>query len=398
MVHFMEEISDIAKRAEALFAAVLAGLCYVDFYAKDKKKDALAAKEKERIFSRNREAAKRRLFLDSVNKKCHRYHSCPLTLVKPHNYKSFMAAMHDELEEVLGSDGLSYAFWLDVESGYIPVKVQESWCLPDDYFALLATCVYERYASSHYVRDALKEVARGIGVKNSEKLSHSTLWRQRRRRAAECVFTAVLVCVLAAGAFFAWQSIAYYKEEKSFKSFDLKNLAQKDFIFQSIAFRKFLVYGTTGGSDLTDELQIYYVAGEATLSFSDVDSLSIDTDRSDYAKKILRLNYAPADSRKMPFDIAVLINENDIYPVADYESQKFLGAFDLVPRDKNEAMMIQQAKERLKTEFEEQLLSDMEKGSLSESDTYQAFLKKFTEMVRNASDWETVEIDFGRGQ
>ncbi len=178
----------------------------------------------------------------------------------------------------------------------------------------------------------------------------------------------------------------------------MKNLAQKDFIFQSIAFRKFLVYGTTGGSDLTDELQIYYVAGEATLSFSDVDSLSIDTDRSDYAKKILRLNYAPADSRKMPFDIAVLINENDIYPVADYESQKFLGAFDLVPRDKNEAMMIQQAKERLKTEFEEQLLSDMEKGSLSESDTYQAFLKKFTEMVRNASDWETVEIDFGRGQ
>ena len=394
----MEEISDIATRAQALFSAILAGLCYVDFYAKDKKKDSITAKEKEAIFARNRDMAKRRLFLDSVNKKSRRYHACPLTLAKPHNYRSFSDAMHGELEEVLEKDGLSYSFWLDVESGYIPVKVQESWCVPDDYFALLATCVYELRPASHYVRDALKELARGIGVKDFEQLSKLTLGRLRFRRAAKAVFSCLLAAVLAAGAFFAWQTIAYYIEESSFRSFDLKSLAQKEFIFQSIAFKKFLVYGTTGTSSFTDELQIYYVSGEATVSFNGVDSLSIDAEHSDYAKRILRLNYTPPATRSMPFDIAVLINENDIYPVADYESKKFLGTFDLVPRDQNEAVMVQQAKERLKKEFEEQLLADMAKGSLSESDTYQAFLKKFTEMVRNSSDWETVEIDCGRAQ
>ena len=215
---------------------------------------------------------------------------------------------------------------------------------------------------------------------------------------------AVFVLLVAWGTFWG---IRHYKMMESFQSFDLSKLAQEEFIFQTIEFKKFVPYGTNGDfsvigsitlnslSEFVDELQIYYVSGRADVMFRHLDEnhLVMNEKDSDYDKKILRLDYK--GSGQSPFDVEVAINDKDIYQVYKKLSKKPAG-IDLVKADKSPDEVVADAKERLTAEFKAQLQSELAKPEeLKKSELYQDFLKQFTKMVSAVSDWEQVEINFG---
>ena len=110
--------------------------------------------------------------------------------------------------------------------------------------------------------------------------------------------------------------INYYLTKKKFHSFDLAELKRQEFIIQTIDFKKFLIQGTENDnqSKYTNELQVYLISGQANICFKDIEKLKIDEESSDINTKTLRLNYNNP-LKKIPFDIDIIISENDIYKV-----------------------------------------------------------------------------------
>lgn len=202
--------------------------------------------------------------------------------------------------------------------------------------------------------------------------------------------------------------VRYYKMKRAFKSFDLAKIAQEEFIFQTIEFKKFIPYGTDGESFLgeyADELQIYYVSGHADVLFRQLDEkhLVMNEGKSDYDRKILRLDYYPDTAGQSPFDVKVSVNEKDIYQVYKKQAKKILGVInavsvvsDVAKADKSPDEVLVDAKEKLEKEFKDQLKTKVATADeLKKSELYQDFLKQFSKMVSAVSDWEQVEIDFG---
>jgi len=198
----------------------------------------------------------------------------------------------------------------------------------------------------------------------------------------------------------ALNCIKYAIEKSKFRSFDLANLKKQEFIIQKIEFKKFLAHGTAqSNNEYADELQIYHISGYANVSFTDIDHLEIDEENSDYDKKILRLNYKPSDNREIPFNIDVIIEEKDINQVANLKSKEFeiklLGIkHDFAKPGLTPSEQVAQAKEELKKEFEKQIIGNGSAKDLSKMDIYQTFLRRLTDLVSKASDWENVEVKF----
>lgn len=213
------------------------------------------------------------------------------------------------------------------------------------------------------------------------------------------VYLIVCVVVFLIVALSAFLCIRYYLEKKNFKSFDLEELKKQELIIQSIEFKKFIIYGTEGsGTSLTDELQVYFVSGRADISFTDIDKLKINEEKSDIAAKILRLDY---ENKSNPFAVNIVINENDIYQVTRFESTPIkvsVGSSsfqkDLIKPDMSQAEIVEKNKKILKSEFERQIIDSTNPKNLAESDLYQTFLARLTEIISSVSDWENVEIQF----
>ncbi len=197
--------------------------------------------------------------------------------------------------------------------------------------------------------------------------------------------------------------IRYYLQKKNFHSFNLEDLKKQELIIQSIEFKKFIVHGTEMDAESTahtDELQVFHVSGRADISFVDIDKLKINEDDSDIAEKILRLDYVN-DKKKNPFEVNILISEKDVNKVASFESEPVkvqVGSFalqkDLIKPDMTQAEIVQNVSSNLKEEFERQITDGVDPKHLAESDLYQTFLKRLTEIISSLSDWESVEIRF----
>ena len=119
-----------------------------------------------------------------------------------------------------------------------------------------------------------------------------------------------------------------------------------------------------------------------------------------FRKKILRLDYA-GGGKTNPFAANIIVSENDVNKVANFESEKLntaIGDFsfekDVVKPDITQAELVENTRNKLRKEFENQLTDSVDPRNLSDSDVYQAFLKRLTEIISSMSDWETVEIQF----
>lgn len=192
--------------------------------------------------------------------------------------------------------------------------------------------------------------------------------------------------------------INYYLTKKNFHSFDLAELKRQEFIIQTIDFKKFLIQGTENDnqSKYTNELQVYLISGQANICFKDIEKLKIDEESSDINTKTLRLNYNNP-LKKIPFDIDIIISENDIYKVSSFNSESvdILGyKIDLIKPKMTQAEKVEVSKKYLKEEFEKQIIDNSSKKKLNESDLYQIFLTQLTEFITSMSDWKTVEVNF----
>ena len=137
----------------------------------------------------------------------------------------------------------------------------------------------------------------------------------------------VMSLLLLAIAFIIVNVLVYKHKMDTFKSFDLDALRRQDFIVQTIEFKKFIVQGTDVSSQsalgaYTDEVQVYHISGTAEIFFTDMESLSMNETDSDYAKKILRLDYDKKSSGA-PFAVNIVVSEKNIQKVAHFESKEF---------------------------------------------------------------------------
>ena len=195
-------------------------------------------------------------------------------------------------------------------------------------------------------------------------------------------------------------SVSYYIN-KNFRSFDLSELKRQELIIQTIDFKKFLIQATdvdnsATASKYTDELQVYLVSGHANIAFTDIENLKADEEASDISKKIWRLNYNNP-KKTIPFSIDVIINENDIYKVASFESEpvNILGLKkDLIKPEMSQAEKIEVVKEELKKEFEKQIIDCSNPKKLEESDLYQTFIYRLKEIITGMSDYKDIKIKF----
>ena len=199
--------------------------------------------------------------------------------------------------------------------------------------------------------------------------------------------------------------IKYWWQKRNFQSFNLEELKRQELIIQTIDFKKFIVQGTdpdkANGLEkalikYTDELQVYLISGHADVCFTDIENLTIDEDGSDYSNKTLRLKYKYPDKRRIPFDIDIIVDENDIKHVQTFESKEVnvlgLAKIDLIKPESTTEEKVQSVKSELKNEFERQIIGEGKK--LEELDIYQTFAKRLEEIISGLSDWEKVEIVF----
>ena len=194
-----------------------------------------------------------------------------------------------------------------------------------------------------------------------------------------------------------------YIAKSKFHSFDLEELKKQELIIQSIEFKKFLIHGTemyTESYSLNDELQVYHISGKAEISFADIDKLKINEEKSDFEKKILRLDYE-SNRKTNPFLVNVLINENDVYQVTRFESTPIkvqVGGFsfqkDLIKPDMSQREIVENIRIELKKEFEKQVTDSIKPKKLTESELYQTLLTRLTDIVSSMSDWKSIEISF----
>lgn len=199
--------------------------------------------------------------------------------------------------------------------------------------------------------------------------------------------------------------LRYWLEKRNFQSFSLEELKRHELIIQTIDFKKFIVQGTDPDkakgiekalTKYTDELQVYLISGHADICFTDIENLSINEEDSDYKSKTLRLKYKYPDKRNIPFDIDIVVNENDIKHVQTFESKEVnvlgLAKIDLIKPESSTEEKVQTVKAELGKEFERQIIGDGRK--LEELDIYQTFLERITEIIAGLSSWENVEIEF----
>ncbi len=226
-------------------------------------------------------------------------------------------------------------------------------------------------------------------------------------KASEVIFRVltgiVLLIFLLVGAY------AFYINKKidEFKKYDLSELNNLDFIFQTCDFNKYVVFGSKEKrilSEYTDEMNVYYVKGSASISFKNLeDRLKPAWDLCDYDKGILRLKYVSKNEKECPFDISVNILPENIFFVTGIESQKINlplndFQFDLVKAENPEDTILR-AKEEIEEEFKNDIMIDFKKDKNNlclENDTFRAFLNSLTEMIINNpnSKWKNVEIVF----
>ena len=199
--------------------------------------------------------------------------------------------------------------------------------------------------------------------------------------------------------------IKYKRQKDNFIQFNLAELKRHELIIQTIDFKKFIVQGTDPDkakgiekalTKYTDELQVYLISGHADICFTDIENLSINEEDSDYNSKTLRLKYKYPDKRNIPFDIDIVVNENDIKHVQTFESKEVnvlgLAKIDLIKPESTTEEKVQTVKAELKKEFERQIIGDGR--NLEELDIYQTFLERITEIIAGLSSWENVEIEF----
>ncbi|MBR0031362.1 MAG: hypothetical protein IJP61_03640 [Treponema sp.] len=212
------------------------------------------------------------------------------------------------------------------------------------------------------------------------------------------IFSIFIFFFLIASIFFIGANMILYKQRMdNFRSFDLDELKRKEFIIQTIEFKKFIVQGTevqkpSKFSKYTDEVQVFHVSGKAQVIFTDIDSLKINEADSDYSRKILRLDYEKK-SGSVPFRIKILISENDIQKVAHFESEEFsfLGfKKDLIKPDMSQAEIISVVKKNLADEFYSQVVKEFSSGG--ESEVYRTFIAQLSKAIKSVSDWESVEV------
>lgn len=210
-----------------------------------------------------------------------------------------------------------------------------------------------------------------------------------------------LLLILLFIAYTTFCIIRYRNEINNFRSFDLNSLNQRDFIIQTVEFKKFFVQGTevsnpTDSTKYTDELQIFHVSGNALISFTEMKNLFINETDCDYENKILRLKHSGANV--FPFKAEIEITEKDIQKVASMESKEmnFLGMKkDLIKLEMSQAEIMQTLKKELQEEFEKQIFGNKSDSKNLESlEIYQTFLRQLTEIIKTNSQWEKVEIEF----
>ena len=226
-------------------------------------------------------------------------------------------------------------------------------------------------------------------------------------KASEVIFRVltgiVLFIFLLVGAY------AFYINNKidNLKKYDLSELNDLDFIFQTCDFNKYVVFGSKEKrilSEYTDEMNVYYVKGSASISFKNLeDRLKPAWDLCDYDKGILRLKYVSKNEKECPFDISVNILPENIFFVTGIESKKVKlplndFQFDLVKAENPEDTILR-AKEEIEEEFKNDIMIDFKKDKKNlclENDTFRGFLNSLTEMIINNpnSKWKNVEIVF----
>ena len=214
---------------------------------------------------------------------------------------------------------------------------------------------------------------------------------------------ALILCIASPIGISCFQ---YYLQKKNFKSFDLAELKRQELIIQQIDFKKFYVYGTEnkGKSTLdkiTDELHVYHVSGHANIAFTDIENLELDAEKSDIANGICRIKYKN-NQKATPFNISVVIGENDTYKVASFESDEVNFKFfkkDVITPDMSQSQAVEAIKKELQEEFYRQIIDKIKnQKDLVESDLYQTFITRLTEIITGLSDWKTVEIEFAKGE
>ena len=213
----------------------------------------------------------------------------------------------------------------------------------------------------------------------------------------------VLLIFLLVGAY------AFYINNKieEFKKYDLSELNELDFIFQTYDFNKYIVFDTNEKrilSEYADEMNVYFVKGSASVAFKNLDErLKPDWDLCDYDRGILRLNYLIKDEKECPFDVNVNILPENIYFVTGIESAESKmpltdSQIDLINAENPENIILK-AKEEIEEEFKKDIMKDFSKNKQNlcrENDTFRAFLNSLTEIIVNNpnSKWKNVEIVF----
>lgn len=218
------------------------------------------------------------------------------------------------------------------------------------------------------------------------------------------ILTAIVALAAIAIAVYAF---IINRKMKEFKQFDLKELSSQELIFQTYEFNKFIAYGTADKrilGEYTDEMNVYFVKGVASISFKNIDKLKPVWEVCDYENGILRLEYTRDGQDECPFDVDITIAPENIFYVAGKESKTievplFQKEIDLI-KPENPADTIQRTKDEIQKEFEKQLLEPFKSDKSAqenlcvENDTYAAFLNSLTEVISSKSKWKNVEIFF----
>ena len=214
----------------------------------------------------------------------------------------------------------------------------------------------------------------------------------------------VLLIFLVVGAY----TFYINKKIEGFTEYDLSEVKELDFTFQTYDFDKYLVFGTNEKrilSEYTDEMNVYFVKGSASISFKNLDErLKPDWDLCDYDEGILRLRYFIKNQNECPFDINVKILPEDIFFVTGVKSKEVKIPLTDIELDlvngENPENIIRRAKEEIEEEFKNDIMKGFAKENKQklclENDTFRVFLTSLTEMIVNNpnSKWKNVEIVF----
>lgn len=126
------------------------------------------------------------------------------------------------------------------------------------------------------------------------------------------IFLSILIiCIIMVVGVSTFQILKKNTLKMKLQEIPLSAYTNKALQFKEIDFSKVLVYGTNSDDPEKDSMLIYFVKGTANIRLTNLDSIEIDAENTNYLKKDLHIIYhLPKNTTELPIEIDVNIDEN----------------------------------------------------------------------------------------